>query len=223
MDIDQKIMSLMLAAEDQQESIRQQMDSIAPVLKALEANATNLSHKQHQLTETINNLSTAATAVNEAFSKSLPQFKLYITRGVNEAVSEHLKAIGTSADKAVSVAFSPLLDKVQATTQKVEASTHKLSMKYFVLIVFSVAALTVAAMFAVHWQEKFGLSQEIDSLRLQKATLSERNMDLLLKGAAIKIIDCADAARKPHICVEVGSKPEIISSGNRTYVVPLGY
>lgn len=229
MDTDQQIMSLMLAAQDQQESINKTMDELQPLLQALEKTCGNLAYERKELSATISSIrescssfDSEARKITNTYSESLPQFKLQVTRGVNEAVSEHLNNISTSADKIASTGLNSLLEKIQSTSRQVEVATHNLSMKYFLLIVFSVAAITVSSLFVISWQEKSGLSQDINNLRQEKAALNSNLANLILIGASANIIDCTDTAKRARKCVEVSSNPEIITNGNRTYVMVRG-
>jgi len=230
MDIDQKIMSLMLAAEDQQEAVNRKMDALQPLLQALEKTCGNLANERRELAATISGLRESSSSLDNearkvanAFSESIPQFKTNITRGVNEAISAHLNSIAENTDKAVSAKLQPLLENIQTTNRQVEVATHNLSMKYFLLIVCSAGLIVIAAFFAVNWQQKMGLLQEINALRDERAYLQSNIANQILIGGKINIIDCADTAKRARKCIEVPSKPEFVTSGNRTYVVPRGY
>lgn len=197
MDDQQRIMSMMVLAEDQQKAAQAAIDDLKAQQAALSDLAQGVQRAASQA---------ARSAVHDAMSETIKGASAALDAGARDA-QEAAEAAKTAAE-----AFPAVVGRVGWRITLIGAVAALL----VVLIVAGAGALSLT------WQQR-----QVDALRQQRADLVDEVASLkagaeafAAKAGKAQLTTCGD---KRRLCVLVDTKAGTFGGGDATYVVIKGY
>ncbi|WP_152035094.1 hypothetical protein [Pseudomonas ovata] len=216
MNIDERIMSLLLVAEDQQKAMNETIAKIQPLLDAAGKQSSYLEHVSKEITS-------SSSKVTDAFNKSLPEFKRLIGEGNDQAIKDALSSVRIESSRMLKESLDPVIKSLQDSVhglnvakENINATSNKMTWIFLVKNVVALASFIAIAFFIVSWE-----GEKYQKLVIENEKLSRDIKTLSDNGARINIGSCGG-----RVCVEVQkSNSQLWNSDSNTkhWIIPKGY
>lgn len=226
MDNEEKLFSLILAAEDQQKTAEQSLSDLSVMIDEYKNHDHRMRANLAYMSECVNSMKGSAVDVQKVFSKSLPDFKQAILDTLEFSADQSISTASDRAADSLLKSFTPVLDvinnaskRAESAASKLESSASYLSAKTMALMLLGVVSMVALGFAVIGWQR-----YDYQSLKEQNAVLSANLDTLARKGGLLNVQQCIDSNNKTRLCIEVLRNSQMINTDeNRSYIIPRGY